>query len=147
VAVVGSLLPNPSHATVNLNGADLEAGQIALRVPAGVVASSGGELNVLPLDPESVPAPAASPQLTNATFVVTLTDLRTRAQILQPSSSLVLRYHLSQVEIDQSSGDLSRFQIVNWSGDEWVPLECTTDAADLDCSVPHLGLFALVFAP
>jgi hypothetical protein len=146
-AVVGGLLPNPAHAPVNLNGADVEAGQISLRVPAGVVGSGGGELNVLPLDPESVPARAASPQMAKTAFVVTLTDLGTRAQISQPSSPLVLHYHLSQVEIDESSGDLSRFQIVNWSGDDWVPLACTTDAADLDCSVPHLGLFALVLAP
>jgi hypothetical protein len=145
-AAVSALLPTLSHASVNNGGGDLAANQISLRVPSGVVGPSGGELNLLPLDPQSVPAPAAAFQATDTAFAIALTDSSTGTQISHPSSSLALEYQLSDSEINQSGGDPSRFQVVNWSGAEWVSLGCTTDAAHLDCAVPHLGLFALVLA-
>ena len=98
------------------------------------------------LDPASVPAPTDGFQLGDRVFLITLTDAA-GGQISQPAAPLALRYSLSAAEINLAGGDLSLLKIATLVGDTWVALSCTPAASMLDCSVPHLSVFALVVAP
>jgi hypothetical protein len=134
------------YATVGANGGQLVTELITLKVPASAVGSAGGEVSLLPIDPQAVPAPAAGFQLGTGAFVITLTDSGTGAQ-MSPSSPLALEYRLSSDEINRAGGDLTRLKVATWTDDSWVALSCSASGGSLDCTVAHLSLFALIVAP
>jgi hypothetical protein len=99
------------------------------------------------MDPLTVPAPPSGFQLGGGAFEITLTDLSTRTRMSQLASPLALNYRLNSAEIHQADGDLGRVKVAALVDDSWVALPCTTTDTTLDCSTPHMSLFALIVAP
>ena len=145
-AIPSQPAPTLTNATVDANGGELSVDQVSLTVPSNSVGGSGAQLSLLPIDPQAVPTPAAGFQLGSSAFVLTLTDTSTGSQ-LSPSNPLTLEYRLSSDEINRAGGDLSRLKVASWVDNSWVALDCTSNAGDLECTIPHLSLFALVVAP
>jgi hypothetical protein len=139
--------PNLLHVAVDSAGALLVSDRLSVGVPSNVVGQGGAELNVLLLDSSSVPRPADGFGLGTDAFVITLKEFSTATQTTQLSSPLALEYRLSAAEISQAGGNPGRLKVAAWSDDAWVALACTSTDTELDCTVPHPSLFAVLVAP
>jgi hypothetical protein len=117
-------------------------------VPLNSVSAGGAQLAVLNLDVTAVPPlPAGFGLGDDQAFLVTLTDSTSGEQMSQVNIPLTFEYQLSQSDMDQANADVSRLRLATWSGETWVALSCISGGTVLDCTVPHLSLFALVIAP
>ncbi len=116
-------------------------------MPAGVVGAAGGQLNVLPLAANTVPAPPNGFQISPTIFLITLTDSASGTQLAQLTNPIDLQLQLAQSDLDAVGGDLSRLKLSALVNNTWVALNCSASGSTLDCSVPHLSLFGLVTAP
>jgi hypothetical protein len=139
--------PQLLRAALDPDGGQLATSQLSLGVPPHVVGAAGGELNVLLVDPQSVPAPRDGFQLGATAFVITVTDAGTGSQLSHPPTPLTLEYRPSPPEISQAGGDLSRMNVATFVDGSWVALGCAVNNLALECAVPNLSLFALVVAP
>ncbi|HEX8968773.1 MAG TPA: hypothetical protein VF937_12885 [Chloroflexota bacterium] len=135
------------HLAVGADGGQLSSGALTVSVPPNVLGDSGAELNVLPLDPAAVPAPASGFQLGAGAFLITLTDASSGDQMSALSSPLRLDYRPGADELSLVDGDAARLKLATWSGAGWVALACANGDGTITCSAPHLSLFAMIAAP
>jgi hypothetical protein len=132
---------------ISASGGQIVTDGLTVSVPTGSVGAAGGELNVLPMDSQSVPGAAAGFQIGSTVYLITLTDSASGTQLSQFTNPIDLELQLSQATIDSVGGDLSRLKLSTLFNNAWVALPCSVSGATLSCSVPHLSLFALVIAP
>jgi hypothetical protein len=131
---------------LDATGGQLTNDRLVVSVPSNTL-SGAAELNVLLLEPSSVPPPPAGFVEGDDAFVITLTDNGTRTQLSQLTSPISLEYRLSAAEINQAGGDVDRLKVAYWTGDTWAALACSPSATAVECTSPHLSLFALLVAP